>query len=464
MPLTKVRYDMLDPEVTTKIKAAVTLSGAGSPFVFTPDGSKETLTQFKIDGENKDIREASFVNKLLVIELASFSPTNVSATGQTLSWDQPATGFSVAATNPADYPLEYLSTIKWPITAGAGSVELNQAGYTNNQTGGFPLSATGDIAALFTLASGKYIRPTITDTAGVWPATGGTASATVTFIKHTATTDADYLSDPPVAPAITYTWTTNWASVSHGVSLAALSNKCFLKTYDSTTWTITTSGLSDPTKANCTLTPTGGSVTSPGETGTRSGTFSFSTNQVNKSNVGTTRKLNLSTVFKRPSTVTGTEYTHTPTAVDTSPTTVTASFVYPSFTIWSDAAPVGGADNAKPTLATIMDDSEPTYGFNATNVTRLAHQAYTLSTSITNTDQSNARRFWFAVRKSTTQPNTFKAGEPLANVTYESFDLGLRPANISDTTKWTGYVAEDYTFYGITVPAGASTNVVYSRV
>lgn len=452
MPLTKVRYDMLDPEVTNKIKDAVSLSGAGSPFVFTTSGETKTLEKFKVDSDEKTIRTVAISNGILSITLASFSPTNVAATGQSLKWDQAASSFSVTANNPADFPEEYIENILFPLTAGTGTVSLAADKYTASQNNGapaMPLSATGNIDTTFSLTNGGTIQPTITQTGGVWPATGGSASATVSFVKQDG-----------ITVHTTDEFTTNWEDVSHSISLAALSGKTFLKTYPSTTFSIVTNGLNTLTNANCTLTPTGGTATSPGANGTRTGTFTF-TNEINKSNTGTTRKLSLSTVFSRPQAVTGTAYTHTPAqAAETD--AISASFTYDSFTIWSDAKPVSGADTTKPSLSSIVDDNTGATGFSA-NVTLRGQHVKNLDTTVTNADQNNSRRFWLAVRKSAPQqPTSFQGGTPLANLTYETFELGLRPSDISDTTKWAGYVAEDYVFYGINIPAGQSVALLYS--
>lgn len=444
---------MLDPEVTTKITAAVSLSGAGSPFVFTADGSKETLTQFKIDGVNKDIREASFVNKKLVIELASFSPTNVSATGQTLNWDQPATGFSVAATNPADFLTEYLSDIVWPITQVSGTVEAAKSGYTI--PGNLPLTVSGALAATFTLGSGKYIRPSISGiSAGAGPATGGSASATVVFNKHTADPSADANYVP--SPAATYTWTTNWASVTHSITAAALSGNSFLQSYTGTTYSITNNTLTDPNNVSRTVTATlgtlsnatGGTLSNGNATlsnANTTGTLTFAT-PVHKNNTATVRKVSLSSVFTRPATVTGELYTHAPTAAES---TVTYSFDYPSITLRT----VQSDGLAGLNSSVIVDNSNTgNKGFKST-VTRMSATKVYPATEIVNSTNAD-QYFWFGVSSTIAQPSVFDSGSGLGLLA--TADPALKTFGLAPTGAPGDYVPTNYNFYGFIVPANKS--------
>ena len=118
------------------------------------------------------------------------------------------------------------------------------------------------------------------------------------------------------------------------------------------------------------------------------------TDALHKDN-NTGREIALSTDFSRPAGVTGSAYTATDTASDTS---ISASFTYPSFYYWT-------ADTATaPTRADIVDGSD----FDA-HVTELGNPK-SIATTITNSDAS-ARAFWFGIRTSATQPQTvFETG------------------------------------------------------
>ncbi len=436
---------MLDAEVTSNISQAVSLTGAGSPFVFSVDGSKKILTKFKVDSVEKDIRAARFnANNLLEVELTSFSPTGVSATGQTLNWDQPATSFSVGATNPADFTTEFLSDIVWPITQVSGTVETAKDGYGSYS----PLSASGALALTFTLGSGKYIRPTINGiSGGAGPATGGSASATVIFNKRTAgtpPTDANYTPDP----AATYTWTTNWASVNHDIALAALSGNSFLQSYTSTTYAITRNALTNAGNVVHTVTSETGTVTNA----TGNGTLTFGT-PVHKDNAATARKVKLNSVFTRPATVTGVEYTHTPNDDEA---TATYSFDYPSITLTT----VQSAGTAGLTASVVVNNANTgNKGFKDT-VARMAATKVYPATEIVNSTNAD-QYFWFGVSSTIAQPNVFDSGSGLgllATATPETKTVALAPTFNGSTpvSAPDGYQATDYNFYGFIVPANKS--------
>ena len=439
---------MLADEVTTSISQQVNLTGAGSPFVFSASGSKKILTKFKVDSVEKDIRAARFnANNLLEVELTSFSPTGVSATGQTLNWDQPATSFSVAATNPADFTTEFLNDIVWPITQVSGTVEILKAGYGSYS----PLSASGALALTFTLGSGKYIRPSISGISGaVGPATGGSASATVVFNKRTAgnpPTDTNYTPDP----AATYTWTTNWASVTHSITAAALSGNSFLQSYTGTTYSITNNTLTNTNNVSRTVTATLGTLSNGEVTlsnaGT-TGTLTFAT-PVHKNNATTVRKVSLSSVFTRPEAVTGTGYTHTPSPEES---TVTYSFDYPSITLKTvQSAGLNGL-----TSSVIVDNGNTgNKGFKST-VTRMSETKVFPVTKIVNSTNED-QYFWFGVSSTTAQPSVFESGSGasfVATATPEIKTIGLAPTfnGATPVSAPDGYQATDYIFYGFIVP------------
>ncbi len=429
---------MLDPEITQKI------SDAGSPLVFTQDpnnASAKALTKFKIDGGEKNIRSTAFAEGKLVITLASFTPT-VTPTGQTnLAWDKAATEFTVVVDNPStDYPDQWLTEVTAiEQTAGAVSVDLDDYTPTTQQT--LPLTASGDFTVKYTAdKTVSYIRPVHASVNGT--ANGGSAGANVVLKSKTGTADA-------VNWTTKYPWSTTWQNVSHSISLANLTGKTFLKTYDKVTFTVASSGLDTRGNANHTFTVTGGTATEPGTSGSLTGDFEFD-KEINHSNGATVRTIRLTTEFTRPAEVTGTEYKFTPG--DETTTAISAAFSYPSFTLMSASTP---------TANTIISDGSTT-GFSGA-VALLGDQQKAYTTSVTNPDATNATKFWFGVRTAAGVPTSIKGGTSLiSDVSYETATITLTPSNTSDADKWQNYSGEGYTLIGITIPGGASTNIIIS--
>lgn len=435
MALTKVRYDMLDADVTAKI------TELGSPFVFeaSQDGNVETLTKFKVGAVEKNIRSTAIAGQKLVITLASFTP-NISVAGQSsLSWDQPATYFTVTVDNPTlDYPDEWISDVA-SIAASSGDITADLTKF--NLTGaGLPLATSADFTATYTVKAGEgYIRPTRASVLNTNQ--GGSASAAVTVKNDTAT------GDPQTWPT-TYTWTTSWQSVSHSISIANLSNYTFLKKYTSTTYSVGSSGLSNAANVAHTVTGTNGSLSSD----SGSGTITFTT-PIHKDNTGTTTKVALSSVFTRPESVMGAgqSYTYSPTNLEAA---FSASFTYPSITLMTDAG-------TPPSLGDVIDDSQPN-GFKSTVTVLNHHQnSYPLQAVTNNTGAT--RVFWFGVRTSgVSQPTSFKSGDATYqfDVSNSTATLNLKP---TDTSSFAGtYNAVGYTFYGINVGANTTLYIVIS--
>jgi hypothetical protein len=432
MPLTKVRYDMLDSEITQKI------SDAGSPLVFDKTGAVETLSKFKVDGVLNNVRDTDIVGGKLVITLATFTPA-ITVAGQTnLAWDVAATTFNVNVDNPtSDYPDQWISELS-SMEQKSGSVVTDLTKYTKSGFTAFPLTASGDFNTTFTTnsGSGSYIRPVIslTDNNTKGPATGGSASAEITFKNDTTNGDpADWLDTK-------YTWTTTWQNVSHSIAHAALSGKTFLKTYANTAVTLTVNGLNDPTKASCTLTPTGGTISgfNSGDSGDRAAQLDF-TVPICKDNAGSTRSVSLATVFSRPIAVTGTAYTYTPSPATTN-STVSASFTYPSFTTWT-----ANSDTA-PSAADLVDDSTANGFVSDTAVIphMFGDEVGSMSyRAITNNGAS--RIFWFCVRGTHTSTPSITTGN-------ETLPIAVLPANIYEKT---------FTLKPSTTPTGWTSDVTY---
>jgi hypothetical protein len=114
-----------------------------------------------------------------------------------------------------------------------------------------------------------------------------------------------------------------------------------------------------------------------------------------------------------------------------------------------------------PTASTLISDGTTT-GFSGA-VTILGDQQKAYTTSVTNPDATNATKFWFGVRTAAGVPTSIKGGTSLiSDVTYETATVTLTPSNTSDTDKWENYSGEGYTLIGITIPGGATTNIIIS--
>ena len=217
------------------------------------------------------------------------------------------------------------------------------------------------------------------------------------------------------------------------------SGSTFLKTYTSTTYTTSVTGITTAANYVHSITASGGTVSS----GTGSGTFTFTT-PIHKDNTGTTRTVSNTTTFTRPIGVTGTSYTATSSSTTSS---IAATFTYPSFWLWTTST------GTLPTRADIIDDATAT-GFESV-VTQLADQTKTLSVQAINNTDTNPRAFWFAVKSSASQPTTFKTGASsslLSDVSYtDGGTISLEPDSPP-----AGYSSVNYNLYGITLQPGTT--------
>ena len=357
------------------------------------------------DGETYTIRTAEFNSNLLRLELAQFSPT-LSATGQSLNWDQPATQFTVSVDNPSDFTSRYINSVS-AIAETGGDVYETIGDYTTTGPSSTPDGGV-DWNQTFSTNSTAFIRSTSTTI------TGGSASATVTFADDNGT-NFD-----------TASFTTNWQTPNVSISMSNLSGNVFLNPYTSTSYTVSVTGFSNSANYSTTVTPTGGTVSNS----SGSGTFTFTT-ALHQDNTGG-RTLAVSSDFTRPAGVTGTEYTVTDTASDTS---LSSNWTFPSLSYFT------ASTSTVPTNSDIVSGT----GFES-DVTTYGNQARTLSQTITNSE-STPQCFWFAVRSSATQPTTFQTGASsslLSDVTPTEATV-----NLSNS-----YTDENYDFYGITLQPG----------
>ena len=266
---------MLDPEVTDKIKEAVTLSGAGSPLVFEAAGSKNTLSKFKVDGVDKTIRSASFngTSGLLEIELATFTPTLAAAgaPGATLNWDEAATGFSVTVTNPDDFPSSFINAAAGIAARDGTRVSATLSEYSAGNRSATPAGGV-DWTQAFTTGGSSYIQSNGTGS------TGGTAKGRVSFTYNDGTTKP-FTTDSA-------DFTINWGTPVASISLGALTGKTFLETYEESSFTPGITNIGN-IGSNCEYTVSATNATNPGvkAAGTHNITF---TTPIHKTNASST--------------------------------------------------------------------------------------------------------------------------------------------------------------------------------
>jgi hypothetical protein len=425
---------MLDEDVTTAITEHISVTGVGSPFVFTAtnEGNTETLTRFKVaGGESKDIRKTEFAANKLVITLASFSPTftAVASPSASLNWDVPATGFSVTVANPADYTTEYIDAVASVAALGGTSVHATLADYsaankTVNPAGGVTWSQA------FTTTDSSHIRSASTSEAG------GSASGRLAFTYNAGAGSLAYTGTPATAD-----FSVSWGTPVASISLAALTDKTFLDTYTGSSFTPAITNIGN-VASNCEYTVSATNATAPGIKAAGDHEITFTT-PIHKTNASaTTTKVSLSAKISRPSTVTGSAYEVTLATVDSASVNTTASFTYPSFWRWT----------ANKETIPARADCVTANGFDAT-VTVLGNQVKAFSQMVTNSEAS-PRAFWFAVRASASQPTTFKTGSSsslLSDVTKVTSTVALEP---DPANKPDGYTAETYNLYGITLQPG----------
>jgi len=364
------------------------------------------------DSAISTIRRVFFHNDQLRVELANFSPT-VAAAGQSRYWDQEATSFTVTVTNPDDYDSQYIAAVTRISNAtGVHDTLADYTGSTPNPTpaGGVDWTQSFSTNATATIQSNG---------SGL---TGGSASATIHFEENDGTEWTDS------TPSISF----NWQSASSSISFANLSGKNFLESYSTVGYTVSQSGVLNASSYSHAVTGTGGSLSNS----SGSGTMTF-TDVLHKDN-NSGRSVSLTTTFSRPEAVTGTAYT---VDNDVSDTTISAGFTYPSFYIFT------ANTSTPPTRADIVDGFDFDSG-----VTELGDQARVINQFITN-PAAVPQAFYFGVRTSATQPTTFKTGASASLLSDVAVTTG-NTVSLEPDSPYSGYTAEGYTLYGITLQAG----------
>jgi len=389
-----------------------------SPLVFTSSGLTRSITGYTESGTIFPIRSTAISGGALQFTLASFTPglSASIAPSSSLNWDVPITGFSVSVTNPSDFTAEYISNV-YSITATTGSVS-DLSAFTPGSASPTPAGGVSWTES-FTLGTGYIYSPSST-------ILGGSASGTISFVANNNGISSQFMSG-------TASYSVSWVTPTLGVYTTSLSGSTFLQSYASTSYSVNVTGITNSSNYVDTVTATNGTVTN----GSGSGTFNF-TAAIHKDNTGTARTVNVSTVFTRPVGVTGTSYT----ASLTGSSTVSASFTYPSLTVFTSST------SSPPTRSTLVSGT----GF-AGSVSVLSNQQHTFSGYVNNS-QGTPQAYWIAVRASATQPSVFQTGASsalLSGVSYVSSTVALQP-----DSPLPGYNAETYNLYGITLQPGST--------
>ena len=412
-----------DGDITQLNSDIVTVSGlldsAGSTsgIVFEKSGSNDEYrigtTFIDADGTQQVVRATDFNGGYLRLEVARFSPS-VSANGQSRSWDQPVSQWTVTVDNPTDFTTNYVSGVKSPLTGITGSVTSDVTLYSTSGPSVTPGGGV-DWTQTFSTDGDSPIYSSTNDL------TGGSASATVSFLDK----NQDTISE-------TATITFNWSNASNAISFGNLSGKNFLETYTSTTYNLTINNISDLSNTSTTITSSQGSLSNSSD----DGTITFTTPIHKDNNSG--RTITATTDFTRPATVTGTEYTVQDVSSDSS---ISAPFTYPSFYIFT------ASTSNVPSRADIVDTND----FDSSTVTELGNESKTINQYINNPD-GVPKCWWFGVRSSASQPTSFETGSGpslLVGVTPTESTVDLEPDSPP-----AGYNSEEYKLYGITLNPG----------
>lgn len=370
------------------------------------------------DQEEYTIRSTAFTSSLLELTLAYFSPS-VTITGETLYWDQPATGFTAAIDNPDDFPTQYLDSIS-DITQLSGSVTGNILLYSAGSKSASPAGGV-DWTQTISTNSNAEILSTTSDL------TGGSASAALTFNFFNGDSSVPYTQN-----LSTDSFSTTWQNASFDLSFANLTGRTFLQSYPDVGYTATKNGVFTPANHTAIINPTGGTLSDS----SASGTMTF-TNVLHHSN-NSGRSIGGSCTFVRAAGIsTAGAYSVIDSATDTS---ISADFTYPSFWIFT-------ASTGSPPIVTDIVSGTSYTG----DVNTLLDQQRTFAATVNNT-ASVPQAFWFAVRSSASQPTSFQTGSGpglLVDAVVTNGSVSLEPSSPP-----AGYSAEAFSLYGITLNPG----------
>jgi hypothetical protein len=422
--------------ITGPTGPAGTGGGATGPLGFikdsdNPGGSgltyqRDLVTFYDPDGPKTIRKWLSYTDSrtgqpMFAVQLATFSPNFTSTTipSSPVNWDVGCTGFSVSVHNPTDFLTQYISSVySVEQTSGVVSTLSNFAAGPKSATPAGGVDWTQTFSTNGTGVTG-VIRP-ISNTI-----VGGNAGANVKYNVYNGSESLYTVSNSTIS--------ITWATPTLGISSVPLSGATFLSTYLSTTYSLSVSGITTSSNYVHGVTGTQGTVSNP----TGNGTLTFTT-PIHKDNTGTARIVSTSTTFTRPVAVTGTSYS----AILTGQSTVSASFTYPSFWLFTTGT------TTPPVRTDIVTGSVFKAG-----VTVLGDQVHTFGTSLVNNPSASPAAFWFCVKSDITQPTVFKTGASLDLLSNVSVTTGNTVLLQPDSPPG-GYSAVSYALYGITIQPG----------
>ena len=395
------------------INSTVSGGGGTDAIGWVPDGGQGQyrLSSTFTEGANTfTIRAVDFdTNDKLRIELANFNPI-LSATDQNLFWDQDVTSFTVVVDNPSDFPSQWIDSV----ISLSGVVGMHPTLGDYNIGPKLPTPAGGvDWTQTFTT---NFSAKVLSNSSNL---SGGSATGTISFVDDQASTWTD-----------TATINFTWQNANVAIAFGSLSGNNFLETYSSVPYVVTITGLQTANNAFSVVTPTGGTVSNING----NGTFTFTDELHKDNNVG--RSVAVATDFTRPANVTGTEYTVQDGAADT---TIAATFGYPSVYIW------------------LTDTLTPPTRADMVSGSAFSGSVIELGTvgvdQMINNSSALPQGFWFAIRSATSQPTIFQTGPSPSLLS----DVAVVTGNVVDLepdVPPVGYIAEEYTLYGITLQPG----------
>ena len=283
----------------------------GSPFQWTTSGTGNEYRTADTWRENEQtyvIREVRFVNGKLRVELASFSP-GLTAYGQSLQWDEPATQWSVYVNNPADFVDMWIEDVE-SITGTTGV----WSSFNNFTPGTKSATAAGgvDWSQNFTMGTG-FIRSNATNGTA-----GGSASAEVGFTVN----DGSATSTHSDTASVTF----SWQNAGVNLSVASGNGNYWFQPYDQTTYRLNVSNVSNLSNVSHSVTVNPGSAS----TATSNANINYYFISFPVWQNSTDRIVTAQTTFTRPASVTGTSYT----AVVNNSASFVGNWNYPSFYKW----------------------------------------------------------------------------------------------------------------------------------
>ena len=390
-----------------------------NPLYFSSSGDYRILTHYIEGGTPTTIRKVEFDNNLLKLTLASFTPV-ISVTGipsSVLMWDQPCLGFKIDVQNPVDFPQKWIAELV-NLTQVTGRIAVISAFQSSEQ---IPLAgAQVNWTQEFTSADSP-VSPLSTSLAG------GSASADLVFNQSNGSSVSQF--DTPIRLNV------QWATPQAMLTMPRLTGANFLQTYSSIDYTVTINGVLYSNTTTTLITANGGTVSNQ----SGNGIFTFD-NPIHKDSQFADNALELNVDFKRPASVTGSEYTVSSKVVTT---LQQPHFTYPSFIVLTDGVVI------PPIVTDIVSGSQFKNG-----VQVLGDGVKTFTGYITNSTTVPVAA-WFAIKSTVAQPTAFKTGISPGLLNNVSATTG-NTVQLAPQPLLPGYIPTTYKLYGITLQPGAT--------